>query len=197
MTGEIYYKNIDEFAYALSESKYGESGVTIIGKYNSIRAIVESLIRDGYGLSGATDFYDDFISGYKDEYIASILDEEIFIEPIRVGEEYVLVFDDIVYVLADEVNVKALKKTSAEKMYLVYVGDYYKCEESAQKESCCKCGKKTCDNKTADNKKSTNDNNGDAKKKYTVDEFSDIIFNGLTANIFADLLSSCVTYAHF
>lgn len=136
---DLHYNSVGEFADRIFEIQ-GNISVTVVGKYDSIRMLTEYLIQAGLGLAGVERFYDSWVSGYSDEYLLCICESNLFIEPVKVEGGYCGVYDDIVYILGDEVSAKLLGFIRGESVEIVYIDD-------ADGE-CEKCDSKTCSCKT-------------------------------------------------
>lgn len=109
-----------------------DASASIIGKFESIREMVEIAISRGGYIMCIDSFADPWVSGYEDEYILGFIDDEIWVEPMKREGEYIYVYDDKVFVLDEEVNHKALAHVSGGQMICVeFVGgsDCANCDE--------------------------------------------------------------------
>ena len=78
----------------------------------------------GYGIAFINELADPEYDGYDDAFIISLLDDEIWCEPVKRKNGYIFVEADVVYIF-DNCNSKIIPKIEADKVYEVEIGNEY------------------------------------------------------------------------
>ena len=110
MKGRDYYKTLhfedyEDFACVMSDvydrvkSNDEYNSVDVIAKYEDAKEIVRKLIGIGYGIAYITELADVEYDGYDDAFVISLLDDEIWCEPVKRDDKYIFVEADVVYIL--------------------------------------------------------------------------------------------------
>lgn len=115
--------------------------VTYIAKYDEAKKIISELVGMGYPLYSITEFSHPDFSGYYDEYSVSIYDNELWIEPMKRKDGYILEESYICYI-ADNCNSKVLKYISTPMRYEVQIGNDYSDNNDDGKCACYHCTKR-------------------------------------------------------
>ena len=84
---EEFCENIVEVYEDIKENSTEYEDVSIIALYEEARHIVSELIRCGFEIKDMY-IYDSEWEGYDDEYIISIYDDGIWVEPFKRGNKY-------------------------------------------------------------------------------------------------------------
>ena len=130
----LHFEDYEDFACAVSDvydrvksdDKY--NSVDVVAKYEDAKEIIRELIGIGYGIASINGFGDPEWDGYDDAFIISLLDDEIWCEPIKRKDGYIFVEADVVYIF-DDCNSKIVPKIEADEVYEVEIGDFdYDCE---------------------------------------------------------------------
>lgn len=99
------------------------NSVDVIAKYEDAKEIVRKLIGIGYGIAYITELADVEYDGYDDAFVISLLDDEIWCEPVKRDDKYIFVEADVVYIF-DDCNSKIIPKIEADEVYEVEIGDF-------------------------------------------------------------------------
>ena len=130
----LNFEDYEDFACAVSDTydrvksndKY--DSVDIVAKYEDAKEIIRELVGIGYGIAFIDGFGDSEWDGYDDAFVVSLLDDEIWCEPVKRKDGYIFVEADVVYIF-DNCNSKIIPKIEADEVYEVEVGDFdYDCE---------------------------------------------------------------------
>ena len=100
------------------------NSVDVIAKYEDAKEIVRKLIGIGYGITYITELADVEYDGYDDAFVISLLDDEIWCEPVKRDDKYIFVEADVVYIF-DDCNSKIIPKIEADEVYEVEIGYKY------------------------------------------------------------------------
>ena len=130
----LHFEDCEDVACAVSDaydrvkSDDEYNSVDVIAKYEDAKEIIRELVGMGYGIA----FIDKFVSperdNYDDAFVVSLLDDEIWCEPVKRKDGYIFVEADIVYIF-DDCNSKIIPKIEADEVYEVEIGDFdYDCE---------------------------------------------------------------------
>ena len=126
----LAFKNYKEFASSVRETydfirKNDGYDVAIVAKYNEAKEVIKELLYAGYNIN-SIDLSNEMASEYWDEYIISLLDDEIWCEPMLRETGYIGDESDVIYVLGN-CSSKVLKYLDSFKIYEVCIGD--ECKE--------------------------------------------------------------------
>lgn len=139
----LHFEDYEDFACAVSDvydrvksnDKY--DSVDVVAKYEDAKEIIRELVGIGYGIAFIDGFGDSERDGYDDAFVVSLLDDEIWCEPVKRKDGYIFVEADVVYIF-DDCNSKIIPKIEADEIYEVEVGNEYDncddgCENSEEK----------------------------------------------------------------
>ena len=129
--------------------------VAIIAKYEEARQIIKELMCIGYDLHSIV-MHDVEYDGYEFEYIISLYDDEIWVEPMMRDSGYITDDSPIMYVLGN-CSSKVIPFCKGKVIFEVTVGDvdYEDCDYDCDCDECCGCCE--CDD---DNTEITEDTHG-------------------------------------
>lgn len=112
------------------------NSVDVIAKYEDAKEIVRKLIGIGYGIAYITELADVEYDGYDDAFVISLLDDEIWCEPVKRDDKYIFVEADVVYIF-DDCNSKIIPKIEADEVYEVEIGyEYDNCDGDCENCNC-------------------------------------------------------------
>ena len=144
----LLFEGYEDFACAVSDvydrvksdDKY--NSVDVIAKYEDTKEIIRELVGMGYGIAFINELADPEYDGYDDAFIISLLDDEIWCEPVKRKNGYIFVEADVVYIF-DNCNSKIIPKIEADEVYEVEIGDEYdNCDDDCSCDECeCACKK--------------------------------------------------------
>lgn len=130
----LHFEDYEDFACAVSDvydrvkSDDEYNSVDVIAKYEDAKEIIRELIGIGYGIAFIDEFGDSEWDGYDDAFVVSLLEDQIWCEPVKRNGEYIFVEADVVYIF-DDCNSKIISKIEADEVYEVEIGDFdYDCE---------------------------------------------------------------------
>ena len=126
----LHFEDYEDFACAVadtydrvkSDDKY--NSVDVVAKYEDAKEIIRELIGIGYGIAFIDGFGDSEWDGYDDAFVISLLDDEIWCEPVKRKNGYIFVEADVVYIF-DNCNSKIIPKIEADEVYEVEIGNEY------------------------------------------------------------------------
>ena len=124
----LHFEDYEDFACAVSDaydrvkSDDEYNSVDVVAKYEDAKEIIRELIEIGYGIAFIDELADPERDGYDDAFVVSLLDDEIWCEPVRRKDGYIFVEADIVYIF-DDCNSKIIPKIEADEVYEVEIGD--------------------------------------------------------------------------
>ena len=124
------FKDYEDFACAVSDvydkvkSNDEYNSVDVVAKYEDAKEIIRELIRIGYGIAFIQGFGDSEWDGYDDAFVVSLLDDEIWCEPVKRNDKYIFVEADVVYIF-DDCNSKIIPKIESDEVYEVEIGNEY------------------------------------------------------------------------
>lgn len=111
----LKFVDAEVFACAVAD-KYDElkkhddlSSLSIVGTYNEIKDVLRELICIGYDIGSFDEFGSPEVFWYEDEYILSLLNDEIWVEKLKGETRYKYVNGNVVY-LFDDCNSKIISK---------------------------------------------------------------------------------------
>ena len=134
----LYFEDYEDFACAVSDvydrvksyDKY--DSVDVVAKYEDAKEIIRELVGIGYGIAFINELADPEWDGYDDAFVVSLLDDEIWCEPVKLKDGYIFVEADVVYIF-DDCNSKIIPKIESDEVYEVEIGNEYgdceNCEE--------------------------------------------------------------------
>ena len=104
------------------------NSIAICAKYDEAKEIIAKLVCSGYGIASIDRFDSEEYGRYYDEYVISLLEDQIWCEPAKRNGKYIFVEADVVYIF-DDCNSKIVPKIEADEVYEVEIGDFdYDCE---------------------------------------------------------------------
>lgn len=126
----LHFEDYEDFACAVadtydrvkSDDKY--NSVDIVAKYEDTKEIIRELVGMGYGIAFINELADPEYDGYDDVFIISLLDDEIWCEPVKRKNGYIFVEADVVYIF-DDCNSKIVPKIESDEIYEVEIGNEY------------------------------------------------------------------------
>lgn len=119
-----------------------DNDISIIATYWDATSIIEELIDLGYSLH-TVDLHHPDIKGYVDEFIISIIDYQVWCEPLKRGDGYIDVQSTCIYVM-DDCSSKVIPHCRSKYVREVSVADINECDYDDEECSECCCEK--CDN---------------------------------------------------
>lgn len=141
----LHFEDYEDFACAVSgtydrvKSDDEYNSVDVVAKYEDAKEIIRELVGIGYGIAFIDKFGNPEWDGYDDAFVISLLDDEIWCEPVKRKDGYIFVEADVVYIF-DDCNSKIIPKIEADEVYEVEVGneydDYYDCDGNCEN---CEC----------------------------------------------------------
>ena len=131
----LHFEDYEDFACAVSDvydrvkSDDEYNSVDIVAKYEDAKEIIRELIGMGYGIAFIDGFGDPEWDDYDDAFAISLLDDEIWCEPVKRKDGYIFVEADAVYIF-DDYNSKIIPKIESDEVYEVEIGAFdYDCED--------------------------------------------------------------------
>lgn len=126
----INFEDYEDFACAVadtydrvkSDDKY--NSVDVVAKYEDAKEIIRELVEIGYGIAFINELANPEWNGYDDAFIISLLDDEIWCEPVKRKNGYIFVEADVVYIF-DDCNSKIVPKIESDEIYEVEIGNEY------------------------------------------------------------------------
>ena len=119
-----------------------DNDISIIATYWDATSIIEELIDLGYSLH-TVDIHHPDIKGYADEFIISIIDYQVWCEPLKKGDRYIDVQSTCIYVM-DDCSSKVIPHCRSKYVREVSVADINECD--CDDEECSECCCEKCDN---------------------------------------------------
>ena len=134
----LHFEDYEDFACAVSDvydrvkSNDEYNSVDVVAKYEDAKEIIRELIGIGYGIAFINELADPEWDGYDDAFVVSLLDNEIWCEPVKRKDGYIFVEADIVYIF-DDCNSKIVPKIEADDVYEVEIGNEYdNCDDGCE-----------------------------------------------------------------
>ena len=126
----LHFEDYEDFACAVSDvydrvksdDKY--NSVDVIAKYEDAKEIIRELVGMGYGIAFINELADPEYDGYDDAFVISLLDDEIWCEPVKRKNGYIFVEAGVVYIFND-CNSKIVPKIESDEVYEVEIGNEY------------------------------------------------------------------------
>lgn len=100
------------------------NSIAICAKYDEAKEIIAKLVCSGYGIASIDKFDSEEYGGYYDEYVISLLEDQIWCEPAKRNGKYIFIEADVVYIF-DNCNSKIIPKIEASEVYEVEIGNEY------------------------------------------------------------------------
>lgn len=138
----LHFGDYEDFACAVSDTydriksddKY--NSIDVVVKYEDAKEIIRKLIEIGYGIAFIDKFANPEWDGYDDAFVISLLDDEIWCEPVRRDKGYIFIEADVVYIFGD-CNSKIIPKIESDEVYEVGIGeDYDDCDGDCENCDC-------------------------------------------------------------
>lgn len=130
----LHFEYYEDFACNISDAydrvKFNDeyNSVDIIAKYEDAKEIIRELVGIGYGIAFINELADTEWNNYDDAFVISLLENEIWCEPIKRKDGYIFVEANVVYIF-DDCNSKIISKIESDEVYEVEVGNCdYDCE---------------------------------------------------------------------
>lgn len=126
----LHFEGYEDFACAVSDvydrvkSDDEYNSVYVVAKYEDAKEIIRELIGIGYGIAFINELADPERDGYDDAFAVSLLDDEIWCEPVKRDDGYIFIEADVVYIF-DDCNSKIIPKIEADEVYEVGIGNEY------------------------------------------------------------------------
>ena len=134
----LHFEDYEDFACDVSYvydrvKSYDEyNSVDVVAKYEDAKEIIRELIGIGYGIAFINELADPEWDGYDDAFVVSLLDDEIWCEPVKLKDGYIFVEADVVYIF-DDCNSKIIQKIEADDVYEVEIGNEYdNCDDGCE-----------------------------------------------------------------
>ena len=134
----LHFEDYEDFACAVSDvydrvkSDDEYTSVDVVAKYEDAKEIIRELIGIGYGIAFINELADPEWDGYDDAFVVSLLDDEIWCEPVKLKDDYIFVEADVVYIF-DDCNSKIIPKIEADDVYEVEIGNEYdNCDDDCE-----------------------------------------------------------------
>ena len=126
----LHFEDYEDFACAVSDvyervksnDKY--DSVDVVAKYEDAKEIIRELVGIGYGIAFIDGFGNPEWDDCDDAFVISLLEDEIWCEPVMRKDGYIFVEADVVYIF-DNCNSKIIPKIEADEVYEVEIGNEY------------------------------------------------------------------------
>lgn len=125
----LHFEDYKDFACAVSDvydrvkSDDEYNSVDVVAKYEDAKEIIRELVGIGYGIAFINELANPEWDGYDDAFVVSLLDDEIWCEPVKRKDGYIFVEADVVYIF-DDCNSKIVSKIESDEVYEVGIGDF-------------------------------------------------------------------------
>lgn len=125
----LHFEDHEDFACVMSDtynrvkSDDEYNSVDVVAKYEDAKEIIRELIGIGYGIAFIDNLANPGWDGYNDAFVISLLDDEIWCEPVKRENGYIFVEADVVYIF-DNCNSKIVPKIESDEVYEVEIGDF-------------------------------------------------------------------------
>lgn len=126
----LHFEDYEDFACTVSDvynkvrSDDEYNSIDVVAKYEDAKEIIHKLIKIGYGIAFINELADPEWDGYDDSFVISLLDDEIWCEPVKRDDGYIFIEADVVYIF-DDCNSKIIPKIEADEVYEVGIGNEY------------------------------------------------------------------------
>lgn len=137
----LHFEDYDDFACAVSDvydrvkSDDEYNSVDVVAKYEDAKEIIRELIGIGYGITFINELADPEWDGYDDAFVVSLLEDQIWCEPVKRKNGYIFVEADVVYIF-DDCNSKIIPKIESDEVYEVEIGNYDDCNGDCENCNC-------------------------------------------------------------
>ena len=138
----LHFEDYEDFACAVSDvydrvkSDDEYNSLDVVAKYEDAKEIIRELIGIGYGIAFIDELADPEWDGYDDAFVVSLLEDQIWCEPVTRENGYIFVEADVVYIF-DNCNSKIIPKIEADEVYEVEIGNEYdNCDGDCKKCDC-------------------------------------------------------------
>lgn len=125
----LHFDDHEDFACAVSDvydrvkSDDEYNSVDVVAKYEDAKEIIRELVGIGYDIAFINELANPEWGGYDDAFVISLLDDEIWCEPVKRKDGYIFVEADVVYIF-DDCNSKIVPKIESDEVYEVGIGDF-------------------------------------------------------------------------
>lgn len=126
----LHFEDYEDFACAVSDtydrvkSNDEYNTIDVVAKYEDVKQIIYELIGMGYGIAFVNELANPEYDGYDDAFVISLLDDEIWCEPVKRDDKYIFVEADVVYIF-DDCNSKIIQNIESDEVYEVEIGNEY------------------------------------------------------------------------
>ena len=137
----LHFENYEDFACAVSDVYYRVksddeyNSVDVVAKYEDAKEIIRELVGIGYDIAFIDKFGNPEWDGYDDSFVISLLDDEIWCEPVKRDDKYIFIEADVVYIF-DDCNSKIIPKIESDEVYEVGIGNYDDCDGDCENCNC-------------------------------------------------------------
>lgn len=137
----LHFENYEDFACAVSDvydrvkSDDEYNSVDVVAKYEDAKEIIRELVGIGYDIAFIDKFGNPEWDGYDDSFVISLLDDEIWCEPVKRDDKYIFIEADVVYIF-DNCNSKIIPKIESDEVYEVGIGNYDDCDGDCENCNC-------------------------------------------------------------
>ena len=137
----LHFENYEDFACAVSDvydrvkSDDEYNSVDVVAKYEDAKEIIRELVGIGYDIAFIDKFGKPEWDGYDDSFVISLLDDEIWCEPVKRDDKYIFIEADVVYIF-DDCNSKIIPKIESDEVYEVGIGNYDDCDGDCENCNC-------------------------------------------------------------
>ena len=138
----LHFEDYEDFACAVSDtydrakSDDEYNSVDVVAKYEDAKEIIRELIGIGYGIAFIDELADPEWDGYDDAFVVSLLEDQIWCEPVKRENGYIFVEADVVYIF-DNCNSKIIPKIEADEVYEVEISnEYNNCDDDCKNCDC-------------------------------------------------------------
>jgi hypothetical protein len=137
----LHFENYEDFACAVSDvydrvkSDDEYNSVDVVAKYEDAKEIIRELVGIGYDIAFIDKFGNPEWDGYDDSFVISLLDDEIWCEPVKRDDKYIFIEADVVYIF-DDCNSKIIPKIESDEVYEVGIGNYDDCDGDCENCNC-------------------------------------------------------------
>lgn len=123
----------DVYDRVKSDDEY--NSVDVVAKYEDAKEIIRELVGIGYDIAFIDKFGNPEWDGYDDSFVISLLDDEIWCEPVKRDDKYIFIEADVVYIF-DDCNSKIIPKIESDEVYEVGIGNYDDCDGDCENCNC-------------------------------------------------------------
>ena len=137
----LHFEDYEDFACAVSDvydrvkSDDEYNSVDVVAKYEDAKEIIRELVGIGYDIAFIDKFGNPEWDGYDDSFVISLLDDEIWCEPVKRDDKYIFIEADVVYIF-DDCNSKIIPKIESDEVYEVGIGNYDDCDGDCENCNC-------------------------------------------------------------